>query len=425
MRCSITNFGLAIVEVCMKAQSSTASNRVEKSVRTWMMSDLASVIPGTYLEDWRTVGSLRDVVESVYVSETSYPVSSVDLTNSSINIHVYTPNTSEPEELTSAGADEGQTINAATVCLMPSASVEGLWQSLYYGDDVKSRLLNYIYATIRFSRAGVDANVVSWNRVLLLHGPPGTGKTSLCRALAHKLSIRLGKEYPATQLIEINSHSLFSRWFSESGKLVQGLFNEVKELCDDEDNFVVVLIDEVESLTAARAGSVSSGEPIESIRVVNALLTQLDKLKHRKNVLVVTTSNLIDSIDPAFRDRADIIQYVGLPPQDGVYWILRDCLLELIEKKLIAPVPVQKLLDLPEYRLITKMTESRAKEASNSLYSLAARCKGMSGRTLRRLPVLAAAHHLTGADFDPPPPVEVFLEAMAMVVQEGLAHAGV
>lgn len=71
--------------------------------------------------------------------------------------------------------------------------------------------------------------------------------------------------------------------------------------------------DEVESLTAARAGAMSGKEPSDALRVrfpspdsicgtngveqvVNALLTQLDKLKHRKNCLVMTTSNLSAAI---------------------------------------------------------------------------------------------------------------------------------
>jgi len=49
----------------------------------------------------------------------------------------------------------------------------------------------------------------------------GTGKTSLCKALAQKMAIRLSDRYDYGQLVEINSHSLFSKWFSESGKLVQ------------------------------------------------------------------------------------------------------------------------------------------------------------------------------------------------------------
>lgn len=48
--------------------------------------------------------------------------------------------------------------------------------------------------------------------------------------------------YSQARLLEINSHSLFSRWFSESGKLVQRLFNSIMEMVEDEDCFVVVLI---------------------------------------------------------------------------------------------------------------------------------------------------------------------------------------
>lgn len=50
--------------------------------------------------------------------------------------------------------------------------------------------------------------------------------------------------YSSGKLVEINSHSLFSKWFSESGKLVQRLFSRVTEMMEDESCFVVVLIGE-------------------------------------------------------------------------------------------------------------------------------------------------------------------------------------
>lgn len=86
--------------------------------------------------------------------------------------------------------------------------------------------------------------------VLPQHSSSGTGKTSLWKALAQKLTIRPSSRYQYGQLIEINSHSLFSKWFSESGKLVTKEFQTIHDLIDDKDALVFVLIDEVERLIA-------------------------------------------------------------------------------------------------------------------------------------------------------------------------------
>lgn len=252
-----------------------------------------------------------------------------------------------------------------------------------YTDDVKARLLHYIYTTMRFAARGIDQNVITCNRVVLLHGPPGTGKTSLCRALAQKLAIRLGAQYTHGKLVEINSHSLFSKWFSESGKLVHRLFELIAELLEDPSGFVVVLIDEIESLSKARTSAAAGVEPSDSIRVVNALLTELDKFKQRQNVLVMTTSNLSESIDPAFLDRADIRQYIGLPGAEAVYKILQSCLAELVRVGLASHEELAAYSDA-----------AAAGGASAALLALAASCRGASGRSLRRMPVLAHARHL-------------------------------
>jgi SpoVK/Ycf46/Vps4 family AAA+-type ATPase len=84
----------------------------------------------------------------------------------------------------------------------------------------------------------------------------------------------------------------------------------------------------VESLTAARRAN--SSEPSDAVRVVNAVLTQLDSIRHCPNVLVLTTSNITGAIDLAFVDRADIKQYIGPPSQAAIYYIYYSCIIELI-----------------------------------------------------------------------------------------------
>ena len=81
------------------------------------------------------------------------------------------------------------------------------------------------------------------------------------------------------------------------------MFHKIQELIDDPEIIVCVLIDEVESLTAARKSAMSGSEPSDAIRVVNALLTQLDQIRRYPNVLILTTSNVTGAIDLAFVDR--------------------------------------------------------------------------------------------------------------------------
>ncbi|KAJ6516111.1 P-loop containing nucleoside triphosphate hydrolase protein [Mycena sanguinolenta] len=442
------------VEVRLQPRATTRFETIRARVFDWVHSfdriNLASP-----LEGWEDVPELASSVEQVVVCESSCPSHSLHISEMSLQIHVYQPaDTDSYEEFTNSTGtrqDDDETM-AATVCELPNRGMEGLWNSLIYADDIKMKLLDYIHATLVFSDANVDFNLVSWNRVVLLHGPPGkcTGKTSLCRALAQKLSIRLSHRYSQARLLEINSHSLFSKWFSESGKLVQRLFSSITELVEEEDAFLVVLIDEVESLTAARAGAMAGTEPSDGLRVVNALLTQLDKLKHRKNVLIMSTSNLVKAIDSAFVDRADIVQYVDLPSREAIYDILRTCLCEIVTRGIVSPVTVPTLKQAQMYGLsalhssdhpisTSSVVDSREKSKSLALrlLALAAQCRtqGMSGRALRRLPVLALARYIgigplnlpsnaappvngarkvasTGAD------VDVWLEGMEKVVRQ-------
>jgi pachytene checkpoint protein 2 len=107
-------------------------------------------------------------------------------------------------------------------------------------------------------------------------------------------------------MIEVNAHSLFSKYFSESGKLVSQLFSKIMEYVEEPEEVVFVLIDEVESLAAARKAAVAGNEPADAIRAVNALLTHLDSLRHHQNAMILCTSNLPEAVDAAFVDRADI-----------------------------------------------------------------------------------------------------------------------
>ncbi|CAG8642192.1 11414_t:CDS:10, partial [Funneliformis caledonium] len=370
-------------ECCMKTQSTirydVIREHVEKLFRVFKLPLLC--IP--QITNFHDVPILKKNVEYIRVSEVMGNASEFQtLENVILNIHIYQLN--EDDAIEEYQDDEN--LLTAHHWDLPARALDGLWDNLIFDENIKTRLLEYVFTTMLFSDRKVNTNIISWNRVVLLHGPPGTGKTTFCRAFAQKLSIRLADRYSHVKLFEINSHSLFSKWFSESGKLVQKLFQQISELIEEEGSFVCVLIDEVESLTAVRKSALTGAEPSDAVRVVNAVLTQIDKLKQKNNVLILSTSNITEAIDIAFIDRADIKQYIGLPSRQAIYAILSSCIQELMKVGIIMK---ENLLDWSTVKLTNDFEDSNFR-----LYTISGKCLGMSGRTLRKMPFLAYARSI-------------------------------
>ncbi|KER19147.1 ATPase, AAA family [Opisthorchis viverrini] len=359
---------------------------------TAVNSDSSSQQVAEFLQ--RCVASISLLLDEAD-GENGYDISkSVDLRTVPLLVHVYQLVSGDEalpvHELVEVGSE---TINGGTVWLLPSMEMQGLWESLIFDSDIKLDLLSYAQTALLFADRQVSTSIISWNRVILLYGPPGTGKTSLCRALANKLAIRMANRYSSTKLIELNTMNLMSKWFSESARLVARMFDAIREYLEAPEHLVCLLVDEVESLTAVRSSAMSGCEPSDAIRVVNAVLTQIDQIKRYPNVLVLATSNVTGVIDPAFLDRADIRVFIGPPSAPAIYTIFRSCLQELMRVGLVE-AGEDKLLS---YQALAAMQfmENKMNYLSLDLWKLSERSVGLNGRTLRKLPLLAHAFHLT------------------------------
>ena len=326
------------------------------------------------------------------------------------------------EEIEPSGGGDEWTAGCDSLPL-PHVSLDGLWENLIFDSKVKLQLLEYAQSAMLFSDRKVSEHIVHWNRILLLHGVPGTGKTSLCRALAHKLSIRLSHRFQRATLLEIHSHSLFSKWFSTSGKLVSALFSMVRDMVeDDPHSLVCVLIDEVESLASSRSNG-GGGDPSDGMRAVNSLLTSLDRLRSFPNVLVLATTNITGQIDDAFVDRVDLKLEIGLPILRARYAILRTCLEELVRVGILvsADDPMTREQTFADFGDVMEEQSSDPEKTSESalLLECAKQAEGLSGRSLRRLPLQAHSKCATLGIFgqDNKVSVPMFLKALSLAIE--------
>lgn len=146
--------------------------------------------------------------------------------------------------------------------------------------DVKQALTESVIWPLtdpeRFSRMGIDPP-----KGLLLHGPPGTGKTFVVRALAHE---------SGAAFFPIKGAELLDKWVGESERGVREVFSRASTVAPS-----IIFFDELDALAPVRGTSTTT----VTDSVVAALLTELDGVGSRGDVYVIGATNRKDLIDPA------------------------------------------------------------------------------------------------------------------------------
>jgi transitional endoplasmic reticulum ATPase len=147
-----------------------------------------------------------------------------------------------------------------------------------------------------FQRLGVDPP-----KGVLLHGPPGTGKTRLARAVANESE---------AQFFHIAGPEIMGSAYGESEKRLREIFEEAAKAAPS-----IIFIDEIDSI-APKRGQVS-GEAEK--RLVAQLLTLMDGLEPRQNLVVIAATNRPEAIDEALRrpGRFDREIVIGVPDERG------------------------------------------------------------------------------------------------------------
>ncbi|MEB2836387.1 MAG: CDC48 family AAA ATPase [Desulfurococcales archaeon] len=153
-----------------------------------------------------------------------------------------------------------------------------------------------------FKRLGIEPP-----KGILLYGPPGTGKTLLAKAVANESD---------AYFISINGPEIMSKFYGESEQRLREIFEEARKNAPS-----IIFIDEIDAIAPKRDEVVGEVER----RVVAQLLTLMDGLESRGQVIVIGATNRPNAVDPALRrpGRFDREIEVPLPDKQGRLEILQ------------------------------------------------------------------------------------------------------
>ena len=138
---------------------------------------------------------------------------------------------------------------------------------------------------IKNRRSGIDARVI-------FYGPPGTGKTMSALSLAKSMKKRV---------LSFDCSKILSKYIGESEKNVRDIFDGYKDICQKTKSKPILLLNEADQFLSSRSVGVNSSADKMHNQMQNIFLEQIEKFD---GVLIATT-NLLESIDPAFSRRFD------------------------------------------------------------------------------------------------------------------------